>query len=308
MKKDRRKFLRFSAVSLLASLAAPYRKAFAQTKNSNAASFPELVALREGSPAQMFEIGIAALGGMERFVRPGQTVLIKPNIGWNKTPADGANTSPDLVGKITELVVKAGAAKVSVFDNTCNDMRSCYENSGIEEAVKKAGGRMYPGDIEKYYRKVSIPGAKILKSAQVHDLYLDSDVIINVPVLKHHVSTRMTCGLKNLMGVVWDRRFWHREGLNQCIADFGLLKKINLTVVDAYNVMLRNGPRGISANDLVQKRMQLLSADPVLADTAAAKILGASIEEVKYITLAESFGYGSKELVDRRIKRITCKA
>ncbi|MEI8348417.1 MAG: DUF362 domain-containing protein, partial [Pseudomonadota bacterium] len=238
--QERRQFLKSALTVGVAAALAPLakieavEKALKGTPAPTAPSYPDLVGVKDGSPAQMFEVGIAALGGMERFVKKGQKVLVKPNIGWDKRPGEGACTSPDLVGKIIELALKAGAVEVAVFDNTCNDMSACYKNSGIEEAVTKAGGKIYPGDKEKYYRKVTIPGAKVLKEAKVHELFLDSDVVINVPVLKHHMSSRMTAALKNFMGVVWDRHFWHGNDLHQCIADFPMIRKIDLTVIDAY--------------------------------------------------------------------------
>jgi uncharacterized protein (DUF362 family) len=245
---------------------------------------------------------------MERFVKPGQTVLVKPNIGWNKSPQEGANTNPELVGKIVEMAYKAGAKVVNVFDNTCNDMDDCYRNSGIAAVVKKHKGVMHPADDEKYYKKVEIKGAKKLKSALVHKIYLDADVVINVPVLKNHMGARMTSSIKNLMGVVWDRRYWHRNGLHQCIADFPLVRRDDLTVIDAYTVMMKNGPRGVSSKDLEIKKMQILSTDMVLADTAASKILKMKPADIKYLSLAQSHGYGSMDLKKAKIKRISLKS
>ena len=269
--------------------------------------FPDLIAIKDGSPAQMFDVGIKAFGGMERFVQKGQTVLIKPNIGWNRTPTEGANTQPDLVGKIIELSYKAGASKVWVFDNTCNNMESCYKNSGIKDITEKSKGVMLPSDKEKYYRLYKTPNNKILKESKVFKEFMDADVVINVPVLKNHAGARMTASIKNLMGVIWDRRFWHREGLHQCIGEFAQTKKVNLTVIDAYTVMFKNGPRGISHDDLILKRMQLISTDMVLADTAAAKILGLDPNEIKYLEIARDLKLGSMNLKKANIKKISVK-
>ena len=222
----------------------------------------------------MFDAGIQALGGLGRFVKKGKTVLVKPNIGWDKTPSEGATTNPELVGRIVAAAYEAGAKKVYCFDHTCNREEDCYRRSGIADAVKKNGGEMRSGEDQKAYRKVSIPGAQILKEALVHELYLDCDVVINAPILKSHGGGRMTAALKNLMGVVWDRRFWHREGLQRCIAEFPLLRKPDLNVVDAFLVMMENGPYGATTDDLDMKKMQMLSSDAVLADAAAAKVLG----------------------------------
>ena len=124
---------------------------------------------------------------------------------------------------------------------------NCYKNSGIEKAAKGAGAKVVPGNSENYYQQIEIPGGVKLKSAKVHELLLETDVFINVPVLKNHNSTRMTSCLKNMMGVVWDRGYWHSNNLNQCIADYALFeKKPALNIIDCYNVMVKNGPQGVT--------------------------------------------------------------
>lgn len=192
----------------------------------------------------MFDKALPALGGIQAFVPQGSRVLVKPNIGWDLPPERAGNTHPGLVGHIVSQCVAAGAGQVQVFDHTCDNWRRCYKNSGIEAAVKAAGGTMISGDSQGYYKTVALPQGVRLKETQVHQALLDADVFINVPVLKHHSSSMVTIGMKNLMGVVWDRWYWHRNDLHQCIADFASFRKPDLTVVDAYNVMMRNGPRG----------------------------------------------------------------
>ena len=301
METSRRTLLKWSLLLTGYLFTRPIKKIFA---NTSITKYPDLIAIKDGSPSQMFDVGIAALGGMQRFVKTGQSVLVKPNIGWNRTPGEGANTQPDLVGKIIEHCKAAGASRVVVFDNTCNEMGACYENSGIKKAVEKAGGIMLSSNDEKYYVEKDIPGGKILKKAKVHKAFLESDIIINVPTLKHHSSTKMTASLKNFMGVIWDRQFWHKHGLNQSIADFPLLRNADLTVIDAYLVMTKNGPRGITTDDVVLKKMQLISTDAVLADTAACKILNLEPKEVVYLKIAEDFKLGSTDIKNSNIKKI----
>jgi uncharacterized protein (DUF362 family) len=308
MNSSRRDFLRCAAAAAAYTLIRPDQVDWLSKSSSEACAAnpqgPDLVGVKGGSPAQMFDAGVKALGGMERFVRKGQTVLVKPNIGWNKTPDEGANTHPDLVEKIIRQAYAAGAKKVFVFDHSCDRAEDCYRSSGIAEAVKKSGGTLYPADEEKYYRRVSLEKGKVLRKVLVHQLYLDADVVINVPVLKHHGSTVMTAALKNLMGVVWDRRFWHREGLHECIAEASLLRKVDLTVIDAYTIMTKNGPCGLSAGDLELRKLQILSTDQVLADAAAAKTLDLDPKSVKYLALAEVLGFGTLDLDKRRIERL----
>ena len=204
----------------------------------------DLIAVRGGEPAAMFDRAMGALGGMTTFVPRGSRVLVKPNIGWDVSPELAGNTNPQLVARIIEHCLQAGAKEVSVFDHTCDPWAQCYRNSGIEQAVKGAGGRIVSGDNEGYYQQVAITNGKRLTETKVHELLLEADVVINVPVLKHHSSTLISVGMKNLMGVVWDRWYWHRNDLHQCIADFTSFCTPSLTVVDAYRVMKQNGPRG----------------------------------------------------------------
>jgi uncharacterized protein (DUF362 family) len=216
----------------------------------------------------------------------------------------GGNTNPELVKRIVEQCLMAGAGTVTVFDHTCDNWRQCYQNSGIETAVKKAGGKIISGDSRSYYRSVSVPMGRRLTEARVHEALLDADVFINVPVLKHHSSSMVTIGMKNLMGVVWDRWYWHRNDLHQCIADFASFRKPDLTVVDAYTVMKRNGPRGVSVNDVVPMKALLISTDFVAADSAAAKLFGLEPADIRHIQIASEMKLGRMDLKKLSIKRI----
>lgn len=264
----------------------------------------DLVAVRGGEPDVMFDRAMASLGGMQAFVPKGSRVLVKPNIGWDVTPDRAGNTNPKLVARIVEHCLQAGAREVSVFDHTCDPWAQCYRNSGIERAVRDAGGKIVSGDSEGYYQRVAVPGGQRLTEAKVHGLLLESDVFINVPVLKHHSSTMLTVGMKNMMGVVWDRGYWHRNDLHQCIADFMTFRKPTLTVVDAYNVMKQNGPRGVSAGDIVLMQSLIVSTDPVAADAAAAKLFGVEPADIRHIELAAKMQVGRMDLGSLSINRI----
>lgn len=272
---------------------------------SKPGSQPTLVALRNGTRTAMLDKGLAMLGGIGAFVKPGQTVVIKPNIGWDVAPEGGANTHPEIVGHLVKLCLDAGAKSVSVFDNTCDQWQKAYENSGIEKAAKDAGAHMVNGKDESLYRETAIPNGVKLKSAKVHSLVLDSDVFFNVPVLKHHSGSLVTASMKNLMGVIWDRSVYHRTDLHQTIADFLTLKKPTLNIVDAYHPMMRNGPRGKSPEDCVEMRAMLISTDPVLVDAAGVKMMGHEVAEVAHVKFAADLKIGSMDLDHADIRRLT---
>jgi uncharacterized protein (DUF362 family) len=264
----------------------------------------DLVAVKGGEPDVMFDRGIGALGGMKAFVKKGQTVVVKPNMGWDVGPERAANTHPKLVSRIVQQCYQAGAKEVYVFDHTCDDWKRSYKNSGIERSAKDAGAKVAPGNADGYYHSVSVSG-KSLREAQVHELVLGSDVFINVPILKQHGSAQLTIGMKNLMGIVWDRGYWHRNDLHQCIADFAAVRRPDLTVVDAYQVLRQNGPRGVSVDDVVSMRAQLLSRDIVAVDAAGAKLMGSNPADIEYIRLAAAAGAGKMDLDKLAIERIS---
>jgi len=248
---------------------------------------------------------------MKNFVKKGQKVLVKPNIGWDRSPEYGANTSPELVGAIVKECLNAGAAKVSVFDHTCDSWENCYKNSKIEEYAKNNGAEVVSAASQSYYVKKSIPRGKVLKEALVHKLFLECDVVINVPVLKHHGSASITGAMKNLMGVIFDRREWHGKDLHQCIADFSTLRKPDLIVLDGWRVMVKNGPRGYNPSDAVKYQYLFISTDPVAIDSAGAVVLArekpsiGKPEDIRYIKLAKEYGLGKTDLSKMNIKRIT---
>ncbi len=264
----------------------------------------DLVAIRNGEPEAMFDRGIEALGGISAFVKKGQKVVIKPNIGWDVSPERAGNTNPGLVAHVIKRCLQAGAKEVYVFDHTCDNGPRCYRTSGIEEAVKRAGGKIAPGDSESYYQGVTIPGASTLTTAKEHELILGSDVFINMPILKTHSSSRVTAAMKNLMGNVWDRGFWHGNDLHLCIAEYAAYRRPALNIVDAYKVMKRNGPRGVSVDDVQLMKAQILSRDMVAADAAATKLLGLEPDRVRHIVLAAERGVGKKDLGAMKISRI----
>ena len=264
-----------------------------------------LVAVRDGSRAAMLDKAIAELGGIGRFVKKGQLVVLKPNIGWNAPPERAANTHPELVGRMVQLCMEAGAARVVVFDKTCDKWTETYARSGIEAAVKAAGGEMMPGNDESYYHTAAFPKGVILKEGKVHRMVTEADVFINMPVLKHHSGSVMTASMKNLMGVIWDRGYYHKASLHQCIADFVTFRAPDLNILDAYHPMFRNGPRGTTVEDVVEKRMLFASTDIVAIDTAGAKVLDNDPAKIRHIGMAHALGLGTMDLSKVDIRRLS---
>ena len=301
----RREFLKKSILAGIAAGFSPLISTGTKLTGKKNTSY-DVIALKNGIPEAMFEKGIEALGGMSRFVNKDQTVLIKPNMSFASGPDSAANTNPQLVSTIIKHCYNAGAKKVYVIDHTL--VYRSEQLSGVKVASEQAGAEVFPADKEKYYHEVSVPGAKILKKTQVHELVTKADVFINVPILKNHSGTKLTCALKNLMGVVWDRKYYHRNNLDQCIADFPLYRKPVLNIVDAYRVMIDGGPRGRDNSKVIKPQMQFISPDIVAVDAvslAQAKAWGVVNGEVSYIKMAYDLKLGEMNLNKLNIKKIT---
>ena len=270
---------------------------------------PDLVAVMGGEPDVLLDKALEALGGIGKYIKKGQSVVVKPNIGWDRKPEYGANTNPILVGALVKKCLAAGASKVIVFDHTCDNWQRAYKSSGIADAVNNAGGTIVPANDEKYYKDVVLSQGVNLKNTKIHEALLNADVWINVPVLKNHGGAKMTISMKNYMGIVWDRGFFHANDLQQCIADSCTWeKKPVLNVVDAYRVMSQNGPQGKSINDVSLLKTLIVSSDIVAADTAALQFFNQvskmSLEDVGHIGKGEAHKLGTTDLKSLNIKRI----
>jgi uncharacterized protein (DUF362 family) len=266
--------------------------------------FPDLVALKGGTPRTMFERGMREIGGMGRFVKSGQTVVIKPNMSFDLAPEYAANTSPELVAAVVQQWKDAGARRILILDHSLAHWERAGKSSGIMEAAKNAGAVYAQAEKEGYYQKVSVAGGKRLKEVAVHEALLEADVLINVPVLKHHGGAGVSGSMKNLMGCIWNRRTYHSNGLQTCIADFLYVKKPNLNIVDAYRVITRNGPGGGNLADVNQIGSMIISPDVVAADSAAFALVGRSQGQVEYVRIASEAGLGQMDLSKLNISRL----
>jgi uncharacterized protein (DUF362 family) len=251
-------------------------------------------------PAANVRAAIEAMGGMNRFVKRGDTVVVKPNIGWDRAPEMAANTNPAVVRELVALALAAGAAKVKVFDNTCNNPRSCYQRSGIEAAAREAGATVLPFD-EKRCKNMAIPNGGFVKEWPVFVDAVECDCYINVPIAKVHGASRLTLGMKNAMGIIGGRRGqWHQQ-IHTVLADFLGVVKPQLTVVDAWRILTANGPSGGNPADVKTMKTVVASPDPVAADTRAAALFGLTPGDLGFIQRAEKLGFGTTNLGKLRV-------
>lgn len=306
---ERRNFIKTAILGGIAStVGVKSNNLFAAEKMTLKAD-NDLVAVMGGEPDEMYKRAIDAMGEITRFVKRGQKVVVKPNIGWDKRPEFAANTNPQLIAAIVKDCFRAGASEVVVFDHTCDEWQACYRNSGIESAAKAEGAKMAFAHDEKYYKSVQLPRGQRLKEVKIHEAILDCDVWINVPVLKNHGGARMTIAMKNFMGIVWDRRFWHSNDLQQCIADCSTFSKMPvLNIVDAYRIMTQNGPKGKSIEDVQTPKALFISTDIVAVDTAAVRFFSQfrdiKLEEVSHIGIGERMKIGTTDMEKIKVERI----
>ncbi len=242
---------------------------------------------------RLTETAIASLGGMERFVRKGDVVWVKPNIGWNRRPELAANTNPDVVATLVRLCREAGAKTVKVGDFPCHPARQAYRNSGIAKAVKEAGGKIIYLD-KKRFRDVELGGER-LKTWPLHVEVTEADLVINVPILKHHGLTKATMAMKNYMGIIGGNRgSWHQH-MDVCLTDITQYMKPRLTVLDAVRVLLDHGPQGGDPQDVEVRGIVAAGTDIVAIDALGATLLGHEPRDIGYIPAAEARGLGTSD-------------
>jgi len=246
---------------------------------------------------------VDAIGGIGRFIKGGERVVVKPNIGWDRTPELGANTHPDVVKAIVEMCLDAGAKEVSVFDRTCHDARRTYESSGIRaavEGIKDPRVRVKYVD-DKRFIGLNIPKGKKLTTWEFYKDVLDADTLINVPVAKTHGTTTLTLSMKNLMGVIGGNRSTIHWSIDQKLADISSLIRPDLIVLDATRIMVKGGPTGGSINNVVVKNTVVAGTDPVAVDSYGATLFGMKGRDIGHIASAYEMGLGEIDLSNVKI-------
>ena len=262
---------------------------------------PVLAVVEGESPAAITKEAIAALGGIGKFVGRGDRVVIKPNIGWDRTPDMAACTNPEVVKTLVELVLEAGAKKAVVIDNTTNQAKRCYVRSGIQEAVKQAGGDMLFVD-DYRVKKMALKGEWLKEWEIVQDV-VESDLIINVPVAKVHSLCRLTLAGKNWLGATAGARNQFHQSLDKSIVDLAAFFKPRLTVLDAYRILVRNGPQGGRLSDTELRKTVIAGTDAVAVDSYGASLFGVRLDELPYLGLSKTRGLGETDLSKVRLEK-----
>jgi len=255
---------------------------------------PEMAVITGDDPTQLARQAVEELGGIRRFIARGDVVLVKPNIGWDRTPEQAATTNPDVVAEIVRQCSNAGAKRVIVTDVSCNDPRRCFQRSGIAEAAQRAGAEVRLPD-PSMFKEVDLQG-ELLRAWPVLDLFLNVDKVINIPIAKHHSLTGATLGMKNWYGMLGGPRHQLHQKINESLVDLADFVRPTLTVIDCYRVLVRNGPTGGNLQDVLLKKTLVAGTNPVALDAYVAKAYwNLEVSSLPYLKMAADRGLGTYE-------------
>ena len=263
---------------------------------------PPMVIVENGSPAQLVDAAMKELGGMQRFVSRNDVVVLKPNVGWERVPQQAANTNPDVVARVAEHCFDAGARRVVVTDFPCNDPRRSFQRSGIAASAASVGAEVIMPEDHRF-RNHNL-GGEILSVWPILMPMIETDKIINIPIVKHHNLTRVTLGLKNWYGLLGGRRNQLHQNIDVGIVDLASFIRPTLTILDAYRILVTNGPQGGNLDDVRTVRMLAAGIDPVAVDSFGATLLGVEVGDLSYLHLAAERGLGVVDFTKLDVRHI----
>ena len=256
---------------------------------------------RDGEPRALVQQALQNLGGIRRFISPRDVVVIKPNIAWDRTPEQAANTNPELVAEVVRQCWQAEAGRVIVTDVSCNEPRRCFLRSGIYAAARAEGAEVILPE-PQLFREVNVNGVA-LKNWPVFGPFLDADKMINLPIAKHHALTGATLGMKNWYGILGGERNRLHQQIHQSLVDLASFMLPTLTMLDCYRVLLRNGPTGGNLEDVAIKKTLVAGTDPVAIDAYAAKAYwDLDPQHMPYLQMAAERGLGSVDFDSLTVK------
>lgn len=268
---------------------------------------PQLVVSRLAAgqapdPAALVRKAVDALGGMKRFISRGDIVVVKPNIGWDRTPIHAANTNPQVVAEVVRLAYDAGAKRVVVTDASCNEPNRCFQRSGIWKAAYDVGADVVLPAAHRF-RGMRLKG-EVLDDWPVFTPLVNADKVINVPIAKHHNLARYTAAMKNWYGSLGGRRNRLHQNIDVSIADLAQFIQPTLTIVDANRVLMRNGPQGGNVADAKDMHTVIATTDQVAADAYGCQLIGRKADEIPYIKMGHERGLGTMRWESLRLAEV----
>jgi uncharacterized protein (DUF362 family) len=294
----RRKFLKTAVTGMALGLVG--RPSFLEAKEDY-----DLVAI-SGEPVAATRKALEAMGGISRFVKKGQRVVLKPNMSFSRTPDFSATTHPLVVATAAQACIEAGAQQVLILDHTLQRAEFCLERTGIRDACKNIPGvHVLALQEKKFFHEIKIPQGKVLERVEVMKEILDSQVLINIPVAKSHSATGVSLGMKGLMGMIWDRESFHSQyNINQAIADLATVIKPQLTILDATRALASGGPGG--PGEVKKPNLVIAGIDPVAVDSYGVTVVpwyGQNFKgrQVEHLLVAYQRGLGKIDIDQLKI-------
>jgi len=294
----RRKFLKTTAAGVALGLAGTHSFSIARED-------VDLAAI-SGDPVAATKKALEVLGGISRFVKKGQRVILKPNMSFTRTPEFGATTHPQVVATVAQACMEAGAQQVLVLDHTLHRAELCLERTGIREACKDIPDvHVFALQERKFFREIKIPQGKVLERVEVMKEVLDSPVLINIPVAKSHSATGVSMGIKGLMGLIWDREIFHSQlNMNQALADLATVIKPQLTILDATRALTSGGPGG--PGEVKKPNLIIAGIDPVAVDSYGVSVVpwyGQNFKgrQVEHLQMAYQRGLGKIDIEQSKV-------
>jgi uncharacterized protein (DUF362 family) len=294
----RRKFLKTAATGMALGLVG--RPSFLEAKEDY-----DLVAI-SGEPVAATRKALEAMGGISRFVKKGQRVVLKPNMSFSRTPDFSATTHPLVVATAAQACIEAGAQQVLILDHTLQRAEFCLERTGIRDACKNIPGvHVLALQEKKFFHEIKVPQGKVLERVEVMKEILDSQVLINIPVAKSHSATGVSLGMKGLMGMIWDRESFHSQyNINQAIADLATVIKPQLTILDATRALASGGPGG--PGEVKKPNLVIAGIDPVAVDSYGVTVVpwyGQNFKgrQVEHLLVAHQRGLGKIDIDQLKI-------
>lgn len=251
---------------------------------------PQITLAKTADHTEALRSALDAIGGIGRFVRKGERVLLKPNVAYIRTPEQAVNTNPVLVGEMVRLCMMAGASEVLVTDYGAHDPYRSFSQSGIQSAIERNGGKLLITH-DRDFVEDDLNG-KFIKTWPVLRHVFEVDRLINMPIAKHHGLVWGTASMKNFFGAIGGERDKLHYRLDQAIVDLAAYFRPTLTVVDATRVLMRNGPAGGATGDVKICDSVICATDQVAADSRAGEFLGISAGRIRHVGLAAEQGLG----------------
>lgn len=305
---SRRNFIRKCGqigVGVVSGISLPSFKSYAK-ENSE----PVELAVVQGNPVAAVARAFDLIGGIKKSIKPNDIVLIKPNVSFPNPPNWGSTTNPAVVKAVARLVIEAGASRVIVADNTMRDGMICFERTGLIDELKALEQvKIIPLQQESHFVEAEVPNGSAIKSAKIAKLIQRCNVLINLPCAKSHAATDVSFGLKNLMGLIWDREFFHqRTDLHTAIAELATVIRPQLTILDATRALVTGGPTG--PGKVQELNTILASTDPLAVDAYAASLTNwnnrsTNAQSIKHLSHAAKIGVGEMSLDKIIIKKQT---